>query len=189
MGCRDTTIKIFDPKKPLKPTAVLRGHTDWINNLKVFEDFVVSASCDKKIKVWSLEKKECVATLEGHSGAVHNLLLDPQNDSKKPRLLSCSSDMSINIWDLDSSRLSSSLFDHSDEVLFIDHFFFSNYLASASKDGFLKLWNIHSQKTPFFTIRAHTKQITSLTTISNKILTTGMDSKINLFEFPLSYRN
>ena len=73
-GSTDKTIKIWNFED--KSTFLLRGHTDWVNAVKV--DFasrtIFSASDDCTVRLWDLDNKSCIKTFEGHVGQVQQVL-------------------------------------------------------------------------------------------------------------------
>ncbi|KAL8928754.1 MAG: hypothetical protein Q9208_001532 [Pyrenodesmia sp. 3 TL-2023] len=73
----DKTIKIWNFED--KSRFNLRGHTDWVNAVKIDSPSrtVVSASDDCTIKLWDLDTKQCIRTFEGHVGQVQQVLLMP----------------------------------------------------------------------------------------------------------------
>ena len=78
-GSMDHTIKIwnfFD-----KSTFVLRGHTDWVNAVKVdsASRTVFSASDDCTVRLWDLDTKSCIKSFEGHVGQVQQVLPLPHD--------------------------------------------------------------------------------------------------------------
>ena len=78
-GSMDHTIKIwnfFD-----KSTFVLRGHTDWVNAVKVdsASRTVFSASDDCTVRLWDLDTRSCIKSFEGHVGQVQQVLPLPHD--------------------------------------------------------------------------------------------------------------
>ncbi|KAJ2967832.1 hypothetical protein NQ176_g9478 [Zarea fungicola] len=76
-GSIDKTVKIFD--FDTKQTYYLRGHTDWVNHVRLdtASRTVFSASDDLTVKVWDLDTKQCIKTYTGHVGQVQQILLMP----------------------------------------------------------------------------------------------------------------
>ncbi|KAL8920603.1 MAG: hypothetical protein Q9172_004430 [Xanthocarpia lactea] len=76
-GSMDKTVKIWNFED--KSTFLLRGHTDWVNAVRLdsASRTVVSASDDCTVKMWDLDTKQCVRTFEGHVGQVQQVLLMP----------------------------------------------------------------------------------------------------------------
>src|SRR2546429_226586 len=56
-----------------KCIRLLKGHTNWIQCLFVWKDFLYSASYDRTIRVWSIITGQCVRKLIGHTDIVHAL--------------------------------------------------------------------------------------------------------------------
>ncbi|KAL8788714.1 MAG: hypothetical protein Q9213_001528 [Squamulea squamosa] len=76
-GSMDKTVKIWNFED--KSTFLLRGHTDWVNAVRLdsASRTVVSASDDCTVKMWDLDSKQCIRTFEGHVGQVQQVLLMP----------------------------------------------------------------------------------------------------------------
>jgi F-box/WD-40 domain protein MET30 len=76
-GSMDKTIRVWDSES--KQTFLLRGHTDWVNCVKldVASRTLFSASDDLTIRLWDLDTKECLKVFEGHVGQVQQLQLMP----------------------------------------------------------------------------------------------------------------
>lgn len=78
-GSIDKTVKIFS--FDTKQTFCLRGHTDWVNHVRIDSPSrtVFSASDDMTVKLWDLDSKQCVRTFRGHVGQVQQVLLMPSD--------------------------------------------------------------------------------------------------------------
>lgn len=76
-GSMDKTVKIWNFED--KSTFLLRGHSDWVNAVRLdsASRTVVSASDDCRVKMWDLDTKQCIRTFEGHVGQVQQVLLMP----------------------------------------------------------------------------------------------------------------
>lgn len=74
----DRTIKIWDFGG--RSSFLLRGHTDWVNAVKVdaASRTVFSASDDLTVRLWDLDTKACIKSFEGHVGQVQQVLPLPQ---------------------------------------------------------------------------------------------------------------
>ena len=72
-GSMDKTIRVWDSET--KQTFLLRGHTEWINCVKVDEPSrtLFSASDDLTIRVWDLDSKQCIKVFEGHVGQIQQV--------------------------------------------------------------------------------------------------------------------
>ena len=76
-GSMDKTIKIWNFNDSSRFT--LRGHTDWVNAVRVdaASRTVLSASDDCTVKLWDLDTKSCIKTFEGHVGQVQQVVTLP----------------------------------------------------------------------------------------------------------------
>ena len=62
-----------------KLIRTLEGHTDWVINMVVYQDKLISCSYDNTIKIWDLnlegEDTKPIRTLEGHTiGLIYDYL-------------------------------------------------------------------------------------------------------------------
>ncbi|KAG9257166.1 WD40-repeat-containing domain protein [Emericellopsis atlantica] len=76
-GSIDKTVKVFN--FDTKQTFCLRGHTDWVNHVRIdsASNTVFSASDDLTVKIWDLNTQTCIKTFKGHVGQVQQVLLMP----------------------------------------------------------------------------------------------------------------
>ena len=76
-GSRDGTVKVWEFQD--KSTFVLRGHTDWVNAVKVdcVSRTVFSASDDGFVRLWDLDTRACIKIFEGHVGQVQQVVALP----------------------------------------------------------------------------------------------------------------
>ncbi len=76
-GSMDKTIKIWNFED--KSTFLLRGHTDWVNAVKLDSPSrtVFSASDDCTVRLWDLDTRLCIKAFEGHVGQVQQVLALP----------------------------------------------------------------------------------------------------------------
>ena len=78
-------------------STISKEHKGRINCLiKLENNKVVSGSQDKTIKIWDIEKKECLYTLEGHTSIIWEI-----KSLTKNRLISAADDNTSRIWNLD----------------------------------------------------------------------------------------
>ncbi|KAJ2899826.1 hypothetical protein MKZ38_002768 [Zalerion maritima] len=76
-GSIDHTVRIF--QFSTRMTWVLRGHSDWVNHVRVDSSaqVVYSGSDDCTVKMWDLASLKCIKTFAGHVGQVQQLLPMP----------------------------------------------------------------------------------------------------------------
>jgi len=73
-GSSDNTIVVHDFNHYQRTT--LRGHTDWVNAVRIDlpSRTLFSASDDMTVKLWDLDTHRCIRTYEGHVGQVQQVL-------------------------------------------------------------------------------------------------------------------
>ena len=89
-GSMDQTIRVWNSET--QQTFLLRGHTDWINSVRIDEDSrtLFSGSDDLTVRLWDLDGKECIRIFEGHVGQVQQVLPLPAEfelDERKPAIV------------------------------------------------------------------------------------------------------
>ncbi len=102
----------------------------------------VSASGDRTLKVWDLERGEEVRTLKGHSGWVYAVAVTP--DGRKA--VSASNDQTLKVWDLERGEEVRTLKGHSGSVYAVAVTPDGRKAVSASDDQTLKVWDMETGK-------------------------------------------
>ncbi|KAK7726683.1 hypothetical protein SLS57_003244 [Botryosphaeria dothidea] len=76
-GSMDHTIRVWN--FPDKSTFNLKGHTDWVNAVKIdgASRTIFSASDDCTVRLWDLDTKRCLKIFHGHVGQVQQVLPMP----------------------------------------------------------------------------------------------------------------
>lgn len=103
-GSWDNTIRVWWPTREQFSnfeSFKLTGHTAavwtvcFVNQVKI-----LTGSADKTVKIWNLETKQCIKTIDAHSDCVRDLKSLDEN-----QFLSCSNDATIKRWNLDGQLL------------------------------------------------------------------------------------
>lgn len=73
-GSIDKTIKIWNFAD--KSRFALKGHTDWVNSVRLDSGSrtIFSASDDQTVRMWDLDTKACIRVFEGHVGHVQQVI-------------------------------------------------------------------------------------------------------------------
>ncbi|GAB7347326.1 hypothetical protein MBLNU459_g4270t1 [Dothideomycetes sp. NU459] len=76
-GSMDQTIRVWDSQT--KATFLLKGHTDWVNAVKIdsASRTLLSASDDCTVRLWDLDTRQCIKSFESHVGQVQQVLALP----------------------------------------------------------------------------------------------------------------
>ncbi|PWY71685.1 sulfur metabolite repression control protein B [Aspergillus heteromorphus CBS 117.55] len=88
----DKTVKIWNFED--KSTCLLRGHTDWVNAVRVDTSSrtVFSASDDCTVRLWDLDSKTCIRTFHGHVGQVQQVIPLPREFEFEDHDVECEND-------------------------------------------------------------------------------------------------
>lgn len=164
-GSMDQTIRVWNSES--QQTFLLRGHTDWINSVRVDEASrtLFSASDDLSVRLWDLDSKTCIKVFEGHVGQVQVVLPMP-GEFELDEHKACSALMpggarsSIPNEDDDTSSVASGTSgEHRFEVtrgetpgLMYEEPFWPNqpdrvapprYMLTGALDATIRLWDVH----------------------------------------------
>jgi uncharacterized LabA/DUF88 family protein len=123
----------------------LEGHTHWVNAITFHPngEFIVSASSDKTLRLWSVEGM-LIRTFKGHTGEVSSVAFYPSGKI----IASGSRDGTIHLWNLEGDLLSKPLQAHKPYVKTVAFSPDGKILASGGSDNILKMWNnLSEQKT------------------------------------------
>jgi len=136
-GSDDYHIFLWHPQTSKHPVLRLTGHQQLINHLCFSPNgqYFVSASFDKKIKLWS-SRGVFMTTYHGHVGSVYKVSwsLDSRH------LVSASKDSTVKVWSVKGTYCSQTLSGHEDEVYALDWSPDGGSVATGSKDKTIKIW-------------------------------------------------
>lgn len=100
----DNCLKYYD--FGMNQIKVYEGHTDFIMNIDVKNNFISTAGKDGSIRIWQFEivggefHCSCIAVLKGHSETVNSTCLMVK---KGNQLVSVSKDLTVKVWDFSSA--------------------------------------------------------------------------------------
>ncbi|MCL2923671.1 MAG: trypsin-like peptidase domain-containing protein [Trichodesmium sp. MAG_R04] len=185
IGSSNGMISVWDIKNA-EIIAIWKAHPDSVNSVAVTPDeqFVISGSDDKTIKIWKLPKNKnitdiiLVRTIPGHTDVVDGVAIAPNGKI----FASGSWDGTIKIWNLGSGELLQTLEGHSEIVNAIAISPDGQFLASGSKDNMIKLWNLKTAQV-VRTISTNSLSILSVVFSSNSqsLVSSSSDGIINIW--------
>ncbi|XP_067126139.1 peroxisomal targeting signal 2 receptor-like [Centruroides vittatus] len=141
-----------------EPVAVLHEHEkivcslDWSQTRA--EQYLLSSSWDKTVKVWDTEKFICLSTYTSQRNYVNCVTWSPHFPGC---FASVSGDGMMRIWDLKQPNYPGSQFQaHSTDVLSCDWCKYNkNIIATGGADGLIRGWDIRHAQQPIFQLTGH----------------------------------
>lgn len=181
---KDRSIAVWQMNSSTDITIkrVLVGHRAAVNVVDFDDKYIVSASGDRTIKVWSTATCEFVRTLLGHKRGIACL----QYHDKI--VVSGSSDNTIRIWDIECGACLRVLEGHDELVRCIR--FDSKRIVSGAYDGKIKIWDLVAALDPrsqsslcIRTLTEHTGRVFRLQFDEFQIVSSSHDDTILCFNF------
>ena len=119
--------------------TILRGHSNWVNDLVLINNgtLLASSSSDNSIRIWNMTTYMQKLILNGHVQPVFGLKLISLNI-----LASGSFDYTIKLWNITNGKLIRTLANHTGPIWWsLDLLSDGQTLVSGSEDLTVKLWN------------------------------------------------
>lgn len=192
-GSMDRTIKVFNFKT--QQIVCLRGHTDWVNQVKidVASRTLLSASDDCTVRLWCLDTQRCLKVYDGHIGQVQQVMALPddyefeEEDSREADNASVASNRSNSPGfnssgpalsppaDDERSAYGPEFVDNRDRALP------PRYMLTASLDATLRLWDTASGRC-LRTFFGHVEGIWGLVGDSLRYVTGANDATVKVWD-------
>eukprot|EP01027_Heterolobosea_sp_BB2_P010956 GEZU01015996.1.p1 GENE.GEZU01015996.1~~GEZU01015996.1.p1 ORF type:complete len:335 (-),score=24.48 GEZU01015996.1:14-1018(-) len=169
----------------------LLGHSGSISQVQVDENNVaVSSSYDGTLKVWDLDQRSCIHTLQskrgshGHSTAVNRFFW------RNSLVISGGRDCSLALWDINTAQCIGTLKEHKGQIMCLDvvEEDSMNVFISAAQDGTVKVWDLRTASCEF-TVTAHQGSVNEMaisreenTGAPTRIVTGGSDNVIRVLD-------
>ncbi|ORX63054.1 WD40 repeat-like protein [Hesseltinella vesiculosa] len=180
VGCDNHRIEVFDTATGRKVRTLL-GHEGgvWALEFKGGDDpldpdrILVSAGCDRDVRVWNLETGELLHVLAGHAQTVRCLKM-----KDKRTLVTGSRDYTLRIWDIEQGKLLHVLVGHQQSIRCLD--ICDNILVSGSYDTTARIWDLNTG-TLLHVLSGHQSQIYSIVTDGEKVATGSYATHIRVW--------
>lgn len=166
------------------PVTTLKDqHEVGINDIAWSSDAtqLFTASDDKTIGVWDIERSTCIRVLRGHTHHVFTVSYSPTSHL----LASGSYDETVKLWDLRSGKPARTLSAHSDPVSAVDISRDGLMLVTASYDGLCRIWDVMSGQclTTVFADKTPPVSSARFTPNGSYVIAAYLDSTLRLWNY------
>ncbi|CAI5718382.1 unnamed protein product [Hyaloperonospora brassicae] len=166
---------------PWKLKRVIAGHLGWVRSISVdpTNDWFVTGSADRTIKVWDLASGQLKLTLTGHINAIRGL----EVSSRHPYLFSAGEDKKVLCWDLEYNKVIRSYHGHLSGVFSVKLHPALDILVTGGRDAVARVWDMRT-KSPIHVLSGHQGTVWGLETQTTdpQIITGSSDSTVKLWD-------
>jgi WD40 repeat protein len=181
----DWTARLWDAATG-SSIRVFEGHTGPIRSATFGVDdsdagvlglLLVTASADKTVRLWALDKSEPIDTFSEHGADVWSVALS--GDGR--RVVTASDDGTARVWDV-GTKVSLILAGHTEPVHFAMFSADGSNVVTASNDGTARVWNAHTGKLKMV-LRGHMGQVRTavFSPDAARVLTASTDESARLW--------
>jgi pleiotropic regulator 1 len=166
---------------PWKMMRVISGHLGWVRCIAVdpTNEWFVTGSADRTIKVWDLASGTLKLTLTGHISTVRGLAVS----ARSPYLFSAGEDKMVKCWDLEYNKVIRHYHGHLSGVYSLSLHPTLDLLVTGGRDSVARVWDVRT-KNNVHTLTGHTQTVSGLATQSHEpqVVTGSMDGTIRLWD-------
>eukprot|EP00056_Hartaetosiga_gracilis_P021819 m.26625 g.26625 ORF g.26625 m.26625 type:complete len:464 (+) comp9280_c1_seq2:75-1466(+) len=159
----------------------ISGHTGWVRCLAVEpkNQWFVSGSADRTIKIWDLATCTLKLTLTGHISALRGLEVSPRH----PYLFSAGEDKMVCCWDLEQNKIIRKYHGHLSAVYALKLHPTLDIVFTGGRDGTVRVWDMRTAK-QVHCLSGHTSTVASLESfeVDPQVISGSHDSTIRLWD-------
>eukprot|EP00043_Microstomoeca_roanoka_P003853 m.46161 g.46161 ORF g.46161 m.46161 type:complete len:451 (+) comp12227_c1_seq2:192-1544(+) len=160
---------------------VISGHTGWVRCVAVEpkNQWFVSGSADRTIKIWDLASGTLKLTLTGHISTVRGLEVSPRH----PYLFSVGEDKTVKCWDLEQNKVIRHYHGHLSGIYALKLHPTLDLLFTGGRDSTVRLWDMRT-KAQIHCLSGHTNTVASLETepVDPQVISGSHDSTVRLWD-------
>lgn len=125
-------------------SKILCGHHGWVRcvDVDITNDFFVTGSADRTIKIWDMATCDLKLTLTGHTDHVRGVKLSQRH----PYLFSVGLDQSVKCWDLEMNKVIRSYHGHLSGIFCLNVMKDLEILLTGGRDSVCRVWDIRTKK-------------------------------------------
>eukprot|EP00026_Physarum_polycephalum_P006939 Phypoly_transcript_06992.p1 GENE.Phypoly_transcript_06992~~Phypoly_transcript_06992.p1 ORF type:complete len:551 (+),score=61.74 Phypoly_transcript_06992:42-1655(+) len=178
-----TPIQYTKPEwhAPWKLMRVISGHTGWVRSISINtdNDWFVTGSADRTIKVWDLATGTLKLTLTGHINTIRGLAVSPRH----PYLFSAGEDKQVKCWDLEYNKVIRQYHGHLSAVYCLSLHPTIDVMITGGRDMTARVWDMRTkQAAHVLTGHQNTVCAVASQSVDPQIVTGSHDSTIRLWD-------
>lgn len=163
---------------------VIAGHTGWVRavDIEPNNEWFMTGSADRTIKLWDLASGELKITLTGHIATVRDLVISNRHNY----LFSCGEDKMVKCWDLVQNKVIRSYHGHLSGVYCLEMHPTLDLLFTGGRDSTCRVWDIRT-KAPIHVLSGHTMTVACIGTQNSnpQVITGSHDNTVRLWDLGL----
>lgn len=166
---------------PWKQNRVIAGHQGWVHSITVdpTNEWFVTGSADRTIKIWDLASGIQKLTLTGHVATVRSVVIS----TKHPYLFSGSEDREVKCWDLECNKMIRNYHGHLSGIYTVQVHPELDLVFSGGRDSSIRVWDMRTKQC-LRTLVGHRHTVTTLAIQGTEpqILSGSQDTMIRLWD-------
>lgn len=160
---------------------VVTGHNGWINGVDVdpTNEFFVTCSADRMIKIWKFPECQLLTTLTNHIGSVNDVCIS----RNLPYLYSVSAAKEVFNWDLTKNSIIRKFFGHFSGVYCVSEMKSSQMVVTGGRDSTGRVWDLRTRESAFV-LEGHQRTVFDIIAQDclPHVVTASMDDTIKLWD-------
>eukprot|EP00455_Lapot_gusevi_P054958 TRINITY_DN889_c0_g1_i1.p1 TRINITY_DN889_c0_g1~~TRINITY_DN889_c0_g1_i1.p1 ORF type:complete len:463 (-),score=91.34 TRINITY_DN889_c0_g1_i1:44-1432(-) len=166
---------------PWKIYKVISGHLGWVRCISIdpSNEWFVTGSADRTIKIWDLASGTLKLTLTGHINAVRGVAVSQRH----PYLFSVGEDKAVKCWDLEYNKVIRGYHGHLSGVYCVDIHPTIDVIITGGRDSTARVWDIRT-KNQVHVLSGHSNTVASIRTQSAEpqVITGSHDCVVKLWD-------
>lgn len=166
---------------PWRPYRVMSGHLGWVRCIAfdASNEWFVTGSADRTIKVWDSASGKLKLTLTGHIASVRALVISPRH----PYMFSVGEDKSVKCWDLEQNKVIRNYHGHLSGVYCASLHPTLDVLVTGGRDSTVRVWDIRT-RLQVHVLGGHRDTVNAVLTqaVDPQIVSASVDSTVRLWD-------
>ena len=160
---------------------VISGHLGWVRAIAVdpANEFVVTGSADRTIKIWDLASGKLKLTLTGHVHTIRGLAVSERH----PYMFSAGEDKMVKCWDLEYNKAIRHYHGHLSGVYALALHPTLDVLVTGGRDSVARVWDMRSAR-EVHCLGGHRGTVGAIVCQANEpqVVTGSMDTTVRLWD-------